>query len=216
MKYYLYVKTILDTLLALILLVMLSPVITLSAILIKLEDPSGPIFFRQKRIGKNRKVFSVFKLRSMKVTTEENGVALSDTDRMLKYGGLFRKLSLDELPQFINIIKGDMSFIGPRPLPVIYGPYFNEIEDKRHNVKPGISGWAQVNGRNNLGWEEKFKLDVEYVNNVSFLFDFKIVLMTIWKVLRKSDVVVRGENEVMDFHTYRIKQLNNIKEQNNG
>ena len=109
-----------------------------------------------------------------------------------------------------------MSFIGPRPLPVIYGPYFNEIEDKRHNVKPGISGWAQVNGRNNLGWEEKFKLDVEYVNNVSFLFDFKIVLMTIWKVLRKSDVVVRGENEVMYFHTYRIKQLNNIKEQNNG
>jgi undecaprenyl phosphate N,N'-diacetylbacillosamine 1-phosphate transferase len=152
-------KPFLDFIVAAILLILLFPLILVSFIFIKLEDPSGPVLFKQKRIGKDSKEFRVFKLRSMKVRThDKSGKELTDHERMLRFGELFRKLSIDELPQLMNILRGEMSFIGPRPLPIIYGPYYNENENRRHEIKPGISGWAQVNGRNSISWEDKFKL----------------------------------------------------------
>jgi len=202
-----FIKPSLDVLVAFSLLLILSPVIIFSFILIKKEDPSGPVLFKQKRVGKGGRTFSVYKLRSMKVNThDENGLELSDGQRMLKYGQIFRKLSIDELPQLFNIIKGDMSLIGPRPLPIIYAPYYSKDENRRHELKPGISGWAQVNGRNSISWEGKFVLDVEYVDSISFVFDIKIAFMTIHKVFEKSDVVVRGDSTNVDFHTYRKEQ----------
>lgn len=203
-------KPFLDFIVAAILLILLFPLILISFIFIKLEDPSGPVLFKQKRIGKDSKEFRVFKLRSMKVRThDKSGKELTDHERMLRFGELFRKLSIDELPQLINILRGEMSFIGPRPLPIIYGPYYNKIENRRHEIKPGISGWAQVNGRNSISWEDKFKLDVEYVERIGLVFDIKIAFLTVYKVFAKSDVVVRGESTNIDFHTYR-------QEQNNG
>jgi len=210
MNFYIKIKFSIDIIVALILVFLLFPVFIICSILIKLEDPSGPVLFVQKRVGLNNKLFNVYKFRSMKVKNSINGKPLNDSQRMLKLGNIIRKLSLDELPQLFNIIKGEMSFIGPRPLPVLYLPYFNKFELTRHAVKPGISGWAQVNGRNNLNWDKKFKLDIEYVENMSLKLDIKILFLTIWKVLRKSDVVVRGENEVIDFHTYRINQKRDI------
>lgn len=202
-------KPFLDFIVAAILLILLSPLILVSFIFIKLEDPSGPVLFKQKRIGKDSKEFRVFKLRSMKVRThDKSGKELTDHERMLRFGELFRKLSIDELPQLINILRGEMSFIGPRPLPVIYGPYYNKNENRRHEIKPGISGWAQVNGRNSISWEDKFKLDVEYVERIGLVFDIKIAFLTVYKVFAKSDVVVRGESTNIDFHTYRQAQNN--------
>ncbi len=192
MKPYLMVKRILDFVFAIILLIILWPVMVIAAIAIKTEDPDGPVLFIQERIGKGNKVIKVFKFRSMLVETKRNDRKLTDAERMLKTGNILRKLSLDELPQLFNIIKGEMSFIGPRPLPVIYLPYYDENEIHRHDVKPGISGWAQVNGRNYLSWEERFKHDLFYVNNISLLFDLKITVLTIKKVLSRSDVGVRG------------------------
>jgi lipopolysaccharide/colanic/teichoic acid biosynthesis glycosyltransferase len=207
-----YFKVIAEFIFCFMLLTVLSPIMLLSFIIIKLEDPSGGVLFRQQRIGRNGKPFSVLKLRSMKVSTnDKNGLELSDQQRMLKFGLLFRKWSIDELPQLFNILKGDMSLIGPRPLPTLYLPYFNKRENGRHSVKPGISGWAQVNGRNSISWEEKFELDIEYVENRSFLFDFKIGVMTILNVLSKSDIVVRGDDNNVDFHTYRMNQRNDPK-----
>ncbi|WP_065979533.1 sugar transferase [Pseudoalteromonas lipolytica] len=208
--YRIFFKPFLDFIIAAILLILLSPIILVSFIFIKFEDPSGPVLFKQKRIGKNTQEFSVFKLRSMKVRTHDiSGRELTDHERMLRFGQIFRKLSIDELPQLVNILKGEMSFIGPRPLPIIYGPYYTENENRRHEIKPGISGWAQVNGRNSISWEDKFKLDLEYVEHIGFVFDIKIAFLTVYKIFAKSDVVVRGENTNIDFHTYR-------EEQNNG
>ncbi len=187
-----YIKGVLDFLFAILLLVILSPIMLATAIIIKMEDPGGPILFKQERVGKDNKIFTLYKFRTMIVETEKNGVKLSDADRLLKFGNILRKLSIDELPQLFNIIKGEMSFIGPRPLPVVYLPYYTDEEMHRHDVRPGVSGWAQVNGRNYLSWEEKFRYDLEYVNNVSFLFDVKIFLMTVKKVLTKSDIGIRG------------------------
>lgn len=204
-------KYIFDFFAALLLITLLSPLILLSFLIIKLEDPSGPVIFKQKRVGLRGQEFLVYKLRSMRVDIlDSSGKELSDSERMLKYGELFRKLSVDELPQLFNILKGDMSFIGPRPLPSIYAPYYSAEENRRHDIKPGISGWAQVNGRNSITWEDKFKLDVEYVDKISFLFDLKIAFLTVYKVFFKSDVIVRGTSTNIDFHTYR-KQQNNDK-----
>jgi len=199
-----YIKGVLDFLFAILLLVILSPIMLATAIIIKMEDPGGPILFKQERVGKDNKIFTLYKFRTMIVETEKNGVKLSDADRLLKFGNTLRKLSIDELPQLFNIIKGEMSFIGPRPLPVVYLPYYTDEEIHRHDVRPGVSGWAQVNGRNYLSWEEKFRYDLEYVNNVSFLFDVKIFLMTVKKVLTKSDVGVRGAD-------YPDKSLHEIR-----
>lgn len=187
MNFYIKIKTILDFILAVIMLIILSPVMLVTAILIKFTS-KGSILFKQKRPGKNGKIFTVYKFRTMITTTTKKGKTLSDVERMTKLGKLLRKTSIDELPQLFNIIKGDMSFIGPRPLLVRYLPYYTKQQRRRHEVKPGISGWAQVNGRNAISWEQKFKLDVWYVDNISFKLDLKIFFMTIAKIFKHEGI----------------------------
>ncbi|QAT62014.1 sugar transferase [Acidilutibacter cellobiosedens] len=187
-----YIKRLLDFIFAIILLIILSPIMLIAAMAIKAEDPKGPVLFRQKRPGKDAKIFEIYKFRTMKVETERDGRKLSDMERMTKVGSVLRKTSIDELPQLFNIIKGEMSFIGPRPLPVIYLPYYTKEEMHRHDVRSGISGWAQVNGRNYLSWDKKFEYDIKYVNSINFLFDLRILFLTIQKVFTRSDIGVRG------------------------
>lgn len=207
---YKMIKRIMDVILAICLIILTFPIMIITAIAIKLDDPSGPIFFRQPRIGYNNKQFKVCKFRSMRIEFEKDGIKLSDEERMLKVGKIIRKLSIDELPQMINILKGEMSFIGPRPLPVRYLEYYDEEEIKRHNVRPGISGLAQINGRNTLDWEKRFKLDVFYVENISLVLDLKIFIGTVKKVLVGSDVVTRGQVNLLDFDEYREQQGSTI------
>ncbi len=198
-----YVKRVLDFIFAIILLIILWPIMVIAAISIKIEDSNGPVLFKQKRPGKDAKIFTVYKFRTMKVETEKDGKPLTDMERMTKVGSILRKTSIDELPQLFNIIRGEMSFIGPRPLLVRYLPYYTEEEMKRHSVLPGITGWAQVNGRNLINWDERLRLDIEYVYNISLFFDFKIFLLTIYKVLKKENVVVVDENSLKDLDKER-------------
>ncbi len=163
---------------------------------IKIET-RGPAFFVQKRPGKNGVIFSIYKLRTMIVVTERDGKALTDVERMTKTGRVIRALSLDELPQLWNILIGQMSFIGPRPLLVQYLPLYTQEQSRRHEVLPGISGWAQVNGRNELTWEDKFRHDVWYVDNVSAGLDLRIVFLTVWNVLHRNGIN-SGVNETME------------------
>lgn len=157
----------------------------------------GNPFFTQERPGKDEKIFKLIKFRTMDNRRDKNGNLLPDEVRLNKYGQILRKTSLDELPEAFNIIKGDMSVIGPRPLLVEYLPYYTEEEHHRHDVRPGLSGWAQINGRNAIdSWEQRFQYDLEYVNNVSFLFDIKIILMTVIKVIRRSDILVGSQIKV--------------------
>lgn len=215
MKPYLCVKGILDFVFALILVVVLLPVMALCALLLAIEDPSEPFLYKTERAGKGNKVFTVFKFRSMRVETERDGQKLSDSERMLKVGGILRKLSLDELPQLFNVIRGEMSFIGPRPLPVRYLPYYTDEEIHRHDIRPGLSGWAQVNGRNFLSWERKLKYDLEYVSNISFPFDLWILLVTIRKVFSLSDVGIRGV-DIADESLHEIRKPNKNWSQTGG
>lgn len=187
MKPYLIIKRILDFIFALISLLVTTPLLIIVAILIKIES-NGPILFRQKRPGKNEKIFEIYKFRSMRVETHLNGKPLTDIERMTRVGAFIRRASIDELPQLINILRGEMSFIGPRPLLVEYLEFYNTDQKKRHLVMPGITGLAQVNGRNNIEWEEKFKYDICYVYNISFLLDFKILLLTVYKVINRKDI----------------------------
>ncbi len=175
-----------------ILIVLLSPIMVLAAIAIKIES-KGPVLFKQKRPGKDAKIFTIYKFRTMKVETEKDGKPLSDMERITKVGAFLRKMSIDELPQLFNILRGEMSFIGPRPLLVQYLEYYSPEQMRRHEVTPGISGWAQVNGRNAISWEEKFELDVWYVDNQSFFLDLKILWLTIYNVLSR-----RGINNSQD------------------
>ncbi len=198
MKSYIKVKRVIDFIFALILLILFSPIMILVALGIKIESKE-PIIFRHKRPGKNGEVFIVYKFRTMTVKEEKEGRVLSDMERITKFGSFLRKTSLDELPQFINIIKGEMSFIGPRPLLVQYLKYYSEEQMRRHEVLPGISGWAQVNGRNAISWEEKFKLDVWYVDNISFTLDFKILIKTIINILKAKDINSSDEDTMSFF-----------------
>lgn len=198
-----YLKRCFDILCSLIMLVVFSPLMIILYLIVRAEDPSGSFLFKQKRAGKNGKVFKVIKIRTMKQITYENGTKLSDKDRLLKSGNIIRKLSLDEIPQVINILRGDMSFIGPRPLPVRYLPYYTDKESKRHDVFPGISGLAQVKGRNLSPWKERFEWDVYYVKNISFLLDLKILLLTILKVIKKEKVVLKDDNPLQDLDIER-------------
>lgn len=181
------IKRILDIIFALILLIIVSPIMVIAAIAIKLES-KGPVLFKQKRPGKNAKIFTVYKFRTMIVETKRDGKPLSDMERMTKVGSFLRKASIDELPQLFNILRGEMSFIGPRPLLVQYLEHYSLEQMRRHEVLPGISGWAQVNGRNQISWEDKFKYDVWYVDHISFLLDIKILWMTISNVLNRKDI----------------------------
>ncbi len=182
-----FIKRFLDLIFALALSVPAIPVLFIAAVLTRLSS-KGSAFFVQQRPGKHGRIFTIYKLRTMTLETDSRGKLLPDMQRITKVGNMFRKLSIDELPQLLNIIKGDMSFIGPRPLLVQYLEYYTPEQMKRHDVLPGITGWAQVNGRNAISWEDKFTLDVWYVNNISILLDMKIVLKTIKNIVSKKDI----------------------------
>ena len=181
------IKSIFDRTLALILIILFSPLyIVLSLlILIKMGDP---ILFRQQRPGLHEKIFGIYKFRTMTNEKDRDGELLPDENRLLGVGKFIRSTSLDELPQLFNVLKGDMSFVGPRPLLIEYLPQYNEQQKKRHDVKPGITGWAQVNGRNAISWEQKFEYDIWYVEHQSFWLDMKILWMTFLKVIKRSDI----------------------------
>lgn len=189
-------KRCFDVCFSLLLITCLSPLMVITTILI-LSFIGKPILFKQVRPGKNAKPFVVYKFRTMTNQKDENGELLPDAKRLNKFGKLIRKLSLDELPQLFNVLKGDLSLVGPRPLLMEYLSLYSEEQMKRHDVRPGITGWAQVNGRNAIAWEEKFKLDIWYVENRSFLLDIKILFMTIKKVF-VSEGISHGDHVTIE------------------
>ena len=196
---YKYFKRIIDFVASLTALIILSPLIALSAVLVKISD-GGSVLFKQRRPGKDGKIFTVYKFRTMSEKTEdENGRELSDVERMTKIGSFLRKTSLDELPQLFNVLKGDMSFIGPRPLLCEYLELYTPYQMRRHEVLPGISGLAQVNGRNAITWEEKFDYDVYYVDHMSFWLDLKIIFKTIKNTLKRADINCSDNNTMEKF-----------------
>ncbi len=191
-----FFKRPLDFFLSVCALLFFSPILILTAILVRIKLGS-PILFEQDRPGKDGRIFQLRKFRSMTDERDKKGNLLPDDIRLTKFGRLLRSTSLDELPELFNIIKGDMAVIGPRPLLVEYLPYYTEEEKHRHDVRPGLTGWAQINGRNAIhSWEERFRYDLEYVNHISFLFDLKILFLTVFKVLKRSDIQVGKEIKV--------------------
>jgi len=182
-----YIKRLVDIILSLVAIICLSLVFLLVAFLVRVKLGS-PVLFKQKRPGMNEKIFLMYKFRTMTDARGENGELLPDDVRLTKFGKFLRSTSLDELPELFNILKGDMSLVGPRPLLVQYLPLYNEHQKRRHEVRPGLSGLAQVNGRNAISWEDKFKLDVQYVDQVSFIKDLKIICHTIKKVFIREGI----------------------------
>jgi len=182
-----FFKPLLDKLFSLVLIIIFLPIMILIGIAIYLWDKK-PIIFTQERPGYKGKIFKIYKFRTMTNEKDENGKLLPDEKRLKGIGKFIRSTSLDELPQLFNVLKGDMSFVGPRPLLVKYLPLYNDRQKKRHDVKPGITGWAQVNGRNAISWEQKFEYDVWYVEHISFLLDMKILWMTFLKVIKRDGV----------------------------
>lgn len=193
-----YMKRILDFLLSFCALLVLSPVLLVLTILGAWKMKGNP-FFTQLRPGKDEKIFRLIKFRTMTCEKDQDGNLLPDAQRLTKYGTFLRSTSLDELPELINILKGDMSIVGPRPLLVKYLPLYNAEQRHRHDVRPGLTGWAQVNGRNAISWEEKFRLDVEYVNGISFAMDVKIVWKTIQVALKRSGIDGAEGEMIEDF-----------------
>jgi lipopolysaccharide/colanic/teichoic acid biosynthesis glycosyltransferase len=191
-------KRILDIVGALLGLVLLSPVILLLAWMIK-RRLGGPVLFRQVRPGLNGMPFQMVKFRTMRDAYNANGEPLPDSERMTAFGGFLRSSSLDELPELWNVLKGDMSLVGPRPLLMEYLPLYDERQYRRHRVRPGVTGWAQINGRNALSWEDKFELDVWYVENRSTWLDLKIIALTVKKVLKREDINAQGEVTMSKF-----------------
>lgn len=200
-----YIKRMLDFLLSLMAFIVLSPIMAIVYILVRIKL-GKPVIFKQQRPGKDEKIFTLYKFRTMTDKRDENGNLLPDSERLTKFGKFLRSTSIDELPELVNIIKGDMSIVGPRPLAVVYLPYYNEKEKHRHDVLPGLTGLAQVNGRNALQWEDRFDFDIQYVNNVSFRQDIKIIFLTIKKVFKRENIVVRGTGKTKDFNQYREEQ----------
>lgn len=182
-----YFKRLIDIILSLVAIILLSPVYIVVAILVRIKLGS-PVLFTQDRPGLNEKIFKMYKFRSMTSETDENGNLLPDEIRLTSFGKLLRSTSLDELPELFNILKGDMSIVGPRPLLVQYLPRYNDEQKHRHDVRPGLTGWAQVNGRNTVSWEQKFKYDVEYTKNVTFMNDMKIIFLTALKVIQRDGI----------------------------
>ena len=180
-------KSIFDKTLAFFLIILFLPIYIIVSLLI-LWKIGRPILFRQQRPGLHEKIFGIYKFRTMTNEKDKNGELLPDDQRLVGIGKFIRSTSLDELPQLFNVLKGNMSFVGPRPLLIEYLPLYNERQEKRHNVKPGITGWAQVNGRNAISWEQKFEYDVWYVEHQSFWLDIKILWMTFLKVVKRSDI----------------------------
>ncbi len=193
-----YIKRILDFILSLIALIILSPLILIIGILVRIKL-GKPVIFKQKRPGKDEKIFILYKFRTMTDKKDEEGNLLPDSKRLTKFGKFLRSTSLDELPELINIIKGEMAIVGPRPLLVEYLPLYNEEQKHRHDVRPGLTGLAQINGRNTIDWEEKFKEDIEYVNNITFIQDTKIILKTVVKVFKRDGINQEGNATMIKF-----------------
>ncbi len=200
------VKRFLDFMLSLMGIIVLSPVLLVLWILVRVKLGS-PVLFHQERPGRYEKIFKLYKFRSMTDERDAEGNLLPDEVRLTKFGRILRSTSLDELPELFNILKGDMSLIGPRPLLVRYLPYYTQEERHRHDVRPGLTGLAQVNGRNALGWEDRFRYDLYYVEHLGFLMDLKIIGMTAGKVLKRSGTLSGADQTVADFDEYRKGQL---------
>jgi len=212
MRLYPAIKRLFDLAFAGLLFVLVAPIVLLAAIAIKLGS-KGPVLFRQARAGKKGTIFDIYKFRSMRVETHaEDGREMADFERMTRVGKMVRDWSLDELPQLINIIKGEMSFIGPRPLLPEYLEYYTERQMRRHDVLPGISGWAQVNGRNAATWEEKFEFDVWYVEHASILLDFKIFFLTMLKIFIREGVNQDKQNTMERFTGTKILSKSKIEQ----
>ena len=182
-----FIKRLLDIVISATALILLSPFMLIIYLLVRVNLGS-PVFFLQERVGKDNKIFKMIKFRTMKNSTDKDGNLLSDNERLTKFGSFLRSFSIDELPELINILKGDMSLVGPRALLVQYLEYYNSEQIRRHDVLPGLTGWAQINGRNSITWCEKFKLDVWYVDNWSLWLDIKIFFLTFWKVFKREGI----------------------------
>ncbi len=193
-----FVKPAFDFTASLVAFILLSPLFLIVMLLLYFANQGKPFFF-QPRPGKNGKIFKVIKFKTMNDLKDANGNLLPDEKRLTNVGKFVRKTSLDEMPQLLNVIKGDMSLIGPRPLLVEYLPLYNDFQKRRHEVKPGITGWAQVNGRNAISWADKFKFDVWYVDNTSFLLDMKIIFLTIQKVFKSDGIAAEGSATMPKF-----------------
>jgi undecaprenyl phosphate N,N'-diacetylbacillosamine 1-phosphate transferase len=193
-----YIKRPMDFILSLCAIIVLAPVLLIIAILVRIKLGS-PVLFKQKRPGLNEKIFTLYKFRTMTDERDENGDLLPDEIRLTRFGKLLRSTSLDELPELFNIIKGDMSVVGPRPLLIQYLPLYNNNQKRRHEVRPGLSGHAQVNGRNAISWEDKFVLDVEYVDNISFISDWKIIILTLKKAFMREGINSETAATMEDF-----------------
>ena len=197
-----FFKRPIDIMCALMAMIVFCWLYAIVAVLVRVKLGS-PVIFKQKRPGKDEKIFNLYKFRSMTDERDENGDLLPDDIRLTKFGKLLRKLSLDELPEAVNILRGDMSVVGPRPLLVKYLPYYSEKQRHRHDVRPGLSGYAQVNGRNTLSWDEKFELDIEYVNKITFCGDVKIIFQSVIKSFIKQEGISSGTSATMeDFTEY--------------
>lgn len=201
-----FFKRVFDCILSGIALIVLSPVIFITAILVRIKLGS-PVIFKQKRPGKNEKIFELYKFRSMTDERDEKGNLLPDSARLTSFGRVLRSTSLDELPELVNIFKGNMAIVGPRPLAVQYLPFYNDEERKRHSVLPGLTGLAQVHGRNATTWEERFAYDVKYVKNITLFEDIRIILETIKVVFDRSGIGERGVDSPIDFDKYRKAQM---------
>lgn len=200
-----FFKRVLDFCISLIALICISPILLVVTIWLHFANKGAGAFFFQIRVGKNGKFFKIYKYKSMTDERDADGKLLPDAQRLTKVGRFVRSTSIDELPQLFNVLKGEMALIGPRPLPVNYYPYYNEVEQHRHDVRPGITGWAQVNGRKNVTWPQKLAYDVEYVEKLSFMMDMKIFWLTIYKVLKRSDVGVETSG-IVNFDDLREEE----------
>ncbi len=207
-----FFKRIFDFTLSLCALIVLSPVMLVLIIVGAIVMKGNP-FFTQLRPGKDEKIFRLIKFRSMTCAKDKQGNLLPDEDRLVTYGKFIRKTSLDELPELLNIIKGDMSIVGPRPLLVEYLQYYTEEEKHRHDVRPGLTGLAQVNGRNNISWDDKLDYDVQYVSNITFISDMKIIFLTVYKVIKRSDIQIGKDFKAGKFIDQRKERLKINEEQ---
>lgn len=207
-----YIKRLLDFCLSLVGLVILLPMYLIIAILVRIKL-GNPVIFKQKRPGKNGKIFTLYKFRTMTSAKNEKGELLSDQERLTKFGKFLRNTSLDELPELFNILKGDMSFVGPRPQLVRDMVFMNQEQKKRHLVRQGLTGLAQISGRNAISWEDKFKYDLEYVNQITFAKDVKIFFLTIQKVFAKEDISAEGMETAEDFGAYLLRTNQITKEE---
>lgn len=202
-----YIKRLLDFILSLFAIIILSPVLLIVALLVRIKL-GAPVIFKQKRPGLNEKIFTLYKFRTMTDAKDEQGNLLPDEIRLTKFGKLLRSTSLDELPELFNILKGDMSIVGPRPQLVRDMVFMTDIQRKRHSVRQGLTGLAQVNGRNNITWEEKINYDLQYIDRITFINDCKILLNTILKVFKREDISTNGMETAEDLGDYLLKNQN--------